>query len=196
MGNPEPIRVILDQPASSWIKDWGAPLSALVVALISNVILWLKIKAEYRAGVRKELLLRSIEDLETRLSTFYDPVLAMLQLNRAIFESMGPKTFPENVESRIDAAKAWETATKTVILPNNSKICDLLLSSSHLLDPESSAVAQDFLRHAVSYSIFKTKANVVHRSFPYPEKFVKLIESERNLLMNQLNGKREQFKEN
>ncbi|MFZ2640093.1 MAG: hypothetical protein WA117_03820 [Verrucomicrobiia bacterium] len=193
---PETIRVFLEQPPEAswhWIKDYGAPITALLVALISNIVLWLKIRADLKTGIKKELTLRSIHALEEKLGSFYDPLLALLRLNRTIFDSLGPPTFPEDIHARTDAARAWNTAADDIVVPNNSKICDLLLNKSHLLSMECSTAAAEFLRHAHSYKIFRQQGNIVHRSFPFPSSFERLVEHERNVLLNELSDAKKYY---
>lgn len=193
---PEAIHVVLEQSPTDyiqWLKDFGAPLVALLVALISNVVLWLKIRADSKAAIRTQLTLSRIKSAEENLAAFYDPLLALIRLNRTIFESIGPKTFPEDINLKNEAAKVWNLAVDEFVVPTNTRICELILSKSHLLSKNADTLASEFLTHAHSYAIFRKQGNVVHRSFPYPKEFEPAIEHERNLIMNQLHEAKKQF---
>jgi hypothetical protein len=68
---------------------------------------------------------RKIEMLSTSLNEFYNPLLALIDINNEIFSKTGPKSFP-NEEPGLSAAGLVWKETKKKILANNSTIEQIL----------------------------------------------------------------------
>ncbi|BCM90830.1 hypothetical protein IAD21_02692 [Abditibacteriota bacterium] len=157
-----------DSKKSPW-ESYAAPLAALVICAISNMVLWRKISADSKAAIRKDLSLQQVGYLRDKLTKFYDPMVALLKLNEDVFASVGPPSYPEDDEKKIEAVEVWEEAILRVVLPTNRKISDLILSYSHFSEnAQESELYSRFMSHAISYEIFRSKGNAIHRKFPYP----------------------------
>lgn len=150
-------------------KSFAAPIVALLVVLISNIVVLMKIRLDSRAAIRKEMSVSLINLTKERLIKFYDPMVTLLTINRDMFNTFGPKSFPQETHLRIEAVEVWNKIIDEVILPNNKKICELVLQHSHLIDDEDKLADYiEFVKHAKSYDVFRQTRNEIHKNFPYP----------------------------
>jgi hypothetical protein len=72
-------------------------------------------------------------------------VVALLNENRVVWERYGPES-PEAWKP--ETAEIWATEVKDVLLPNNSRIGQLLKVNDHLLRPDEKRTVAEFSAHA------------------------------------------------
>lgn len=160
---------------------------ALFVLLVTNVILFIKIRVDARTTLKRELTLQEITKLKERLKQFYDPLVALTAINAAMITKLGRKTFPEDPHLRSEAVAVWNATIQNVVLPTNRKMCDIIREYSHLIDPaDNFENYMNFIVHAESYQIFSTKRNQIHHNFQYPEGFDTDLRAVRNRVIQQL----------
>jgi hypothetical protein len=168
-------------------KNFASPVAALLVVFISNLVVLWKIRLDSKAAIKKELSLNFINLNRERLTKFYDPIVALLSLNKKIFEALGPKSFPQERAVRNEAVAVWNKAIQDVILPTNSRICELILQYSHLMDKSDDINTYlQFIEHAKSYEVFRTTPNEIHKRFPYPQEFLSKVKASRLVVKQRL----------
>lgn len=171
-----------------WEK-FAAPIVALVIVFISNLVVLIKIRLDSKAAIKKELTLQSLNITKERLTKFYDPVIALLIINRDMFITFGPESFPNERSLKIEASTIWNNIIDDVILPNNKRVCEIVLQYSHLIDKSDNIENYlDFVKHANSYSIFRNKRNEIHKNFPYPSQLISKVSVARENVRQKLNS--------
>lgn len=153
----------------AWYEQEFWPLAVSVVAIIiSNavaiVVVYLQSSRSFRAIIRQ----REIEALLASLTQFYDPLLALLHMNGAIFSKTGPPSFPEGHIERESAAKVW-AETKKKIIKNNRQIESIIRNKSHLMHNSDDINAyKDLLVHAAMYETFQSIKTDRYVAFQFP----------------------------
>jgi hypothetical protein len=145
---------------------------ALVALLVTNIVVLLKIRLDIRTNLKRDLTLQEIARLKERLQQFYDPLVALTQLNAAMTKKLGRDTFPMDSHLKEDALLVWNSVVENVILPTNRKICTIIKECSHLIDStDQFEQYMNFILHAESYEIFTKQRNEIHKKFLYPKDF-------------------------
>lgn len=175
------------------ISTQAATLIAAAIAAVASLLTLVVSEVGRRAQIRLEHNLkglaegkkRSLESLEERLREFYEPVAAVLDTNRRVFERIGPTSPARSSEDYDDEelASTWKRLVENVILPNNQRICGIIETRSHLIARDDSAVLyQEFLAHAYSYKTFRQEPTSAHRLFPFPSELVDRVDAIRDAL--------------
>ena len=93
LNNIEPIIAQVAQPESDFLFGLStaelrvvvAVVIPLLILLISNIVVLIKIRLDSNESIRKELTLVAIGSLKERLEKFYNPLVALLDVNTRIF---------------------------------------------------------------------------------------------------------------
>jgi hypothetical protein len=95
--------------AKAWYQEGLWPLvGSVIVIMITNTvaigIVYLQSRRSFNALLRQ----RKIEFLSSSLNDFYNPLLALIDINGEIFAKTGPSAFPEEYHEREAAALVWK----------------------------------------------------------------------------------------
>jgi hypothetical protein len=177
-----------------WYERGLWPLTGAVAALIlTNAvavgIVYLQSSKAFNAILRQ----RKIESLSTALNEFYNPLLALIDINKEIFSKTGPPSFPEEEISRNAGALVWKE-TKQKILINNQIIEDILKTKTHLLHAtDSFEEYHDLMIHVAMYETFQKIETDLYRQFSFPIYIRKHVAERRAAVIaafNELSGER------
>lgn len=175
-----------DQSLEYW-KVYVPSIVALIVVFISNLVLLLKIRLDSKAAIKKEMSVDFINLTKERLTKFYDPLVILLKINRDVFISLGPITYPEDHTLVNEAAAVWNQMVNDVILPTNNRICELVLQYSYLIDEtDDLEIYTNFIKHAKSYEVFRHTPNEIHKKFSYPTDFLERATAARLIVKKRL----------
>lgn len=179
----------LAQLLASLDKGWATLIAAALAAAVSLLSLVLSVVAS-RSLAKLAATLTDVTNIgkEAReyklkqLTSFYDPIYALLAANKAIFERIGP-TSPARREGRFndeETADVWQKLSEEVILPNNDRICEIIQGQLHYLaQGEDESIYLEFLTHAQAYKVFKQRAYEAYRMFPYPKDIFDFVKNSR-----------------
>jgi len=152
-----------------WYQEGPWPLVGSVVAiLITNTIaigvIFLQSSRSFNALLRQ----RRIEFLSSSLNDFYNPLLALIEINGEIFGKTGPITFPEEHNAREAAALVWREMKKKII-ENNRSIELILRTKTHLMHKSDSLDAyKALLIHVAMYETFQRIETDRYFGFLFP----------------------------
>lgn len=162
-----------------------ASIIALIALFVSNIVLLKKIQIESKEAIRRELVISSIKFDNSRLEDFYDPIYTTLSTNEGIFNSFGPRSYPEDEDLKAEASLLWNKMARKIILPNNRFISDIITRKSHLIiDEDKLENYLDFLKHAMSYERFIKSPN--SNRIKYDVEFKNKVEENRLIVINRI----------
>lgn len=171
----------------SWLKLYLPSIVALFILFVTNLVVLLKISFESKAVLKRDITLTSIKFDKERLELFYDPIYTTLSTNEDIFDSFGPRTFPDNEDLLNEASIIWNKMVENIILPNNKLISEVIISKSHLIVQEDNLYNYlNFLKHAKSYEHFIKYPNSLHKGFKYSVDFKKDVKLRRESIIQKL----------
>ena len=131
---------------------------------------------------------RKIESLSASLSEFYDPLIALIDINREIFTQTGPPSFPPEGPARSAAALVWRE-TKKKILANNAQIEAILRTKTHLIQrPDSLPNYHRLLVHVAMYETFQAIETDRYAGFQFPTDVRDHVETQRGLVLKTMNA--------
>jgi hypothetical protein len=161
-------------PAPVEQKEWyehgmwplAGSLAAIIVANgVAIFVVYLQASRSFEALLRQ----RRIERLSSSLTEFYDPLLALVEMNGQIFKRTGPPSFPEEHVEREAAALVWKE-TKLKILSNNAQIESILRTKTHLLHRADSIQSYSALMlHVAMYETFQKVETDIYADFRFPQ---------------------------
>lgn len=152
-----------------WYEHGPWPLVGAIAALVitnavSVGVVYLQSGRAFNAVLRQ----RKIEFLTASLSEFYNPLLALLEINGEIFAKTGPPSFP-NTKIEADAATLIWNETKKIILSNNEKISKILSEKNHLLhSTDRLDEYKKLLIHVAMYDTFQRIETDRYMDFRFP----------------------------
>jgi hypothetical protein len=142
----------------------GAVGALIVTNAVSVRVVYMQAAKSFNAVLRQ----RKIELLSTSLNEFYNPLLALIDINGEIFAKTGPKSFPKEEPGLSAAGLVWKE-TKKKILANNGDIERILRTKSHLVQgPDSLEAYHPLLVHAAMYETFQTIETDLYKKFLFP----------------------------
>lgn len=142
----------------------GATLALIITNGITIGVVYLQSSRSFNALLRQ----RKIERYAASLNDFYNPLLALMDINKEIFEKTGPPSFPQDEISRNAAALVWKQ-TKKKILANNIDIEAILRTKTHLLgEADSFESYHRLLVHVAMYETFQQVETDLYRGFLFP----------------------------
>ncbi len=153
----------------SWFErgPWpliGTGLTLIITNGIAVGLIYLQSSRSFNALLRQ----RKIEHLSASLNEFYNPLLALLDINKEIFDQTGPSSFPRDEDGHTAAALVWKE-TKKKILTNNAQIETILRTKTHLLEEADSLDAYHrLLVHVAMYETFQKVQTDLYKRFFFP----------------------------
>lgn len=180
-----------------FVKAFLPSIIALFVLFVTNLVVLVKIRIESKETLKREITIASIKFDNTRLEDFYDPIFTTLSTNEGIFESFGPRSFPDNDDLRNEASIIWNKMVENIILPNNQFISEIITKKSHLINETDQLEKYlDFLKHAKSYEHFIKYPNSIHKGFKYNPDFKESVSTNRQVLVDRINELKQNLKIN
>ena len=154
----------------AWYEKAPWPFIGAIVALaVTNGVTIGVVYLQASRGLRAALKQRYIEALSASLAEFYNPLLALLDINGEVFEKTGPRSFPPGEIERAAAAGVWGE-TKQVILENNRRILEILRTQTHRLHSADNLANYNALMiHVAMYETFQTFPTDRYQAFRFPE---------------------------
>lgn len=157
----------------------GASLAILVTNGIAVAAIYIQSSRSFNALLRQ----RKIDRLTASLNEFYNPLSALLDINKAIFDKTGPSSFPKDFGGRTAAASVWKE-TKKKILDNNVLIENILRNKTHLLEKSDSLASyHDLLVHVAMYETFQKVQTDIYKRFFFPSGISAHIQNKRVLVL-------------
>lgn len=137
-----------------WYEQGIWPVVGAVVAvIISNgvtvLVVYLNAAKSFKALLRE----RKLALLSSSLNEFYNPLLALIDVNNEIYSETGPPSFPEDEISRSAAGEVWKEMKKK-ILGNNEQMESILKTKTHLMSSTDSLESYEALMtHVAMYEV-------------------------------------------
>lgn len=142
----------------------GAALTLIITNCITVSVVYLQSSRSFNALLRQ----RKIERYTDSLNDFYNPLLALMDMNKEIFEKTGPPSFPQDENLRNAAGLVWEQ-TKKKILANNIDVEMILRTKTHLLaETDSFESYHRLLVHVAMYETFQQVETDLYQGFLFP----------------------------
>jgi uncharacterized membrane protein len=160
-------------------QGWWPLLGAIGALIITNAvsvrIVYVQAEKSFNAVLRQ----RKIDGLSAALNEFYNPLLALIDINREIFSKTGPQSFPIEEPALSAAALIWKE-TRKKILANNAEIERILTTKSHLLQGTDTLDSyQALLVHVAMYETFQKIKTDLYKSFFFPVTIRDHVEKQR-----------------
>jgi hypothetical protein len=170
-------------------KTFSVFFIPLFVLFITNLVTLGKIRKETKESIRKELILTLIKNKKEQLEKYYDPIIAYLSINESIFNSFGPKSFPDDDIKKEVSANLWLGMRESIIVENNSKISEIIKSFSHLISSNDDLnIYLNFIKHTTSYEHFIKNPSERHSEFPYPSKILETTIKRREEIIDEIHS--------
>lgn len=176
----------------AWYEQGVWPVAGAILALIvtNGITVWvvyLQSSRSFNALLRQ----RKIERHAASLNDFYNPLLALMDMNKEIFDQTGPPSFPNDEISRNAAGLVWKR-TKKKILVNNIDIETILRTKTHLLrETDSFEAYHRLLVHVAMYETFQQVETDLYRRFLFPADIRNHVAAQRSAVLeiyNRLTG--------
>jgi hypothetical protein len=179
---------VLPSSEKTWYQTGFWSLMGPAVALIfTNAIAIFLVYLQSERSFKLLLKQRKIERLSASLSDFYDPLLALIDINGAIFQQTGPKSFPKEALRRKAAALVWKETKKKVLL-NNDQIEEILRTKSHLMGESDSLESyHNLLLHVAMYDSFQKIETELYRDFLFPTNIRDHLFKQRIVVLEEFN---------
>ena len=165
----------------------GAALALIITNGITVGVVYLQSSRSFNALLRQ----RKIERYAASLNDFYNPLLALMEMNKEIFQKTGPASFPQDELSRNAAGLVWKQ-TKKRILKNNTDLETILRTKTHLLgEADSFDSYHRLLVHVAMYETFQRVETDLYRGFLFPGDIRSHVVTQRLAVLeiyNQLTG--------
>jgi hypothetical protein len=152
-----------------WYQEGLWPLvGSVIVIVITNTVTIGVIYIQSRRSFNALLRQRKVEFLSSSLNDFYNPLLALININGEIFAKTGPSVFPDEHHKREAAALVWKEMKKK-ILENNREIELILKTKTHLIHQSDSLDAyKALLIHVAMYETFQKIETDRYADFLFP----------------------------
>lgn len=181
--------MIVDESIATLITAAIAAVVAIISLIVSIRTERERTKLESGLGIAQEIEQEKRRLLYAQLSEFYDPILALLSVNKSIFERIGPDSDArwDRSHPQEETATVWKELIAEVIDPNNLRICEIVEKKLHLIAPDDSIEPYlEFSTHAHAYRVFKEQPYEAYRLFRFPRGFLQHVEVQRNNLRQQM----------
>lgn len=159
------------QERKAWYQKGGWPviwpvIPIVITSSVAIIVVFLQSRRSFNALLRQ----RRIDFMSSSLNDFYNPLLALLEINDEIFEKTGPKVFPKEYQQREAAAQVW-TEMKKKVLANNQEVENILKTKTHLIyRSDSLGSYKTLLIHVAMYETFqKVHTDRYLAEFRFPE---------------------------
>lgn len=181
------------QIAANEHKEWyqegpwplvGSVATILIANSVAISIVYLQSSRSFKALLRQ----RKIESLSVSLNDFYNPLLALIEINGEIFVKTGPRTFPEEHYQREAAALVWNEMRKKIV-ENNREIESILRTKTHLLHKSDSLDRyKALLLHVAMYETFQKIETDRYAGFLFPEEIKDHIVAARSCVLKEFHS--------
>ena len=177
---------ITPQEQHEWYHQGPWPLIGSVGAvIISNCVAIVMVYLSSSRSFNAILKQRKIDFLSLCLNDFYNPLLALIEINQEIFSKIGPSSFPEEHLKREAAALVWKEMKKKII-ENNREIELLLRSKTHLIHKSDSLDGYNALfLHVAMYETFQEIETDQYACFLFPNDVKSHIIDKRRSVLDQ-----------
>jgi hypothetical protein len=178
-----------DQGTATLIAAGISAVFSLFCLILTIVADQGRIRLEAKLGLGKDIAQEKRDFLYTQLSEFYDPIFALLSANHRIFEKIGPNADVRQAQaySESETGGVWSELVRTVILPNNSRVCSIIETKLHLLATDDSIDPyMEFVTHAYAYKVFWKEPYEAYKLFQFPQAFTEHVQSHREILKKQV----------
>lgn len=159
------------------------PVVAALIATVTTLIVDVLIKSRWEFNKEKR------EFVYRQLSEFYDPIFALLSVNKDVFAKLGPRSLlPNESTYKVEERKrVWDKVVDGILLPNNQRVCDFINMKSYLMaQGDSMAIYSEFTTHASAYSIFRGESFEGYEAFGFPKEFLEHVASFREQLRHKI----------
>lgn len=179
-------KIVATDSDDEWYEQGLWPLAGAVLAIIvsnsvSIFIIYLQSKKSFDAILKQ----RRIEFLSSSLKEFYDPLLAIVGVNKQIISKTGPPSFPEGQIERDAAASVW-SETRKKIIENNFVIEGIITKNCHLIhENDSIENYNSLLLHVVMYDVFQKVKTDIYSRFLFPKDVEGHIRRNRDLVVSE-----------
>lgn len=121
----------------------------------------------WKLGREREVEQAGQEELFQSFSDLKRQVATLLAQNRAIFDSVGPRSRIAEIDPGSDAFDLWVARKLDTILPNNVRIVNMLDANVGLLPDEAIDLAGAFKEHALAFSDQQYQRREFYPLFPH-----------------------------
>jgi hypothetical protein len=136
------------------VAAWVTALSGLVVAVLAASLAYWNAQRLSQRQARLDRVNRQLEEL-------YGPILALSSASAISWSVFRTRYRPDDyyffepsVELTVEERDAWVAWMKTVFMPSNRSIYQLIVSKTHLLDGDDMPPPLlDFLAHVAGYEV-------------------------------------------
>ena len=180
---------IATQPdQKEWYQQGAWPLiGAVATIIVANVMAIIVVFLQSRNAFMTTIRTKQIEQITTSLREFYEPILALIDINKEIFEKTGPVSFPVGPGEREAAFRVWGEAKKK-ILENNADIAKILREKKYLLIEEDNFEKyRELFTHVMMYEIFQDIKTDLYAKFRFPTHVRMHINAMRDIALQKRN---------
>ncbi|TXI87189.1 MAG: hypothetical protein E6Q40_05360 [Cupriavidus sp.] len=158
----------------------GAGLTLAITNAIALYVVHLQATKTFRAALRQ----RKIDQLAASLQQFYNPLLALIDINGEIFAKTSMKSWPEDEAGREAASLIWNE-TKKKVLANNAMIETILRTKTHhLAETDSLDTYHPLLIHVAMWETFQTVQTEIYKKFMFPAEIREHIVAQRSNVLS------------
>jgi hypothetical protein len=178
---------ITQKEFKEWYQKGLWPLiGSTAVTVLGFVVTISVVFIQSRKSFRALLVQIRIDILNNSLGEFYNPLLALLEINSEIFRKTGPSTFPDDENERSAASLVWNKMKKS-ISKNNDEIENIIKSKSHSIHHKDSF---DFYRplllHVAMYRTFQALPTDLYGKFRFPHGIHEHVKTKRESVIEEL----------
>jgi transcription termination factor NusB len=165
----EPLQAAAPSKREWWEQGIWPLAGAAAVVIISNGVTVAVVFLQASKSFGSLLVQRRIDMLSSSLNDFYNPLLALIDVNEEIYNKTGPPAFPEDEISRNAAGLVWREMKKK-ILANNEQIESILKTKTHLMSSTDSLESYDALMlHVAVYEAQQRIPTDLYGAFNFPK---------------------------
>lgn len=177
--------------AAAWYESGNWPLlGAIATLIVSNLVSIGTIVYQQKSSRKHAVALKNIDYINAQLEGFYNPLQSLLMENQIAFRELGPATFSQHSIDDGDAeaaAKFWIEIRDNFIIPNNTRISEIIRMKSHLISGRDSL--ENYMRlkiHIDAYAAFQKSGSERYSGFTFPVGIEDHVTKHRNYLVNSL----------
>lgn len=180
----------IDKGLATLIAAVIAAMFAVFTTIISARSSRKQVSIQHKLNKSKDIDSEKRVRINRQLSELYNPIVTLLSVNRDVFDRIGPTSEARKSEIFNDeeTAQVWNNLCKTVVVPNNMKVCELIEKNIHLIKNHSDEKQYfEFLTHAYAYQVFQETTYEAYSLFTYPLGFLESVISQRDGLITEFN---------
>ncbi len=173
--------------AKPWYQDgiWpllGSALGTTLASVVPITVVYLQSSKALKTAQKQ----RQTDRVSASLAEFYNPLYALMTLNREIFERAGPAVKFDDFSAQQAAAEIWQELKGKVIL-NNQEIERILRTKTHLLSAGDSMERYNELYvHVSMFEVFQKVPTDLYSNFRFPVDILPHVERMRETVIKDL----------